>query len=625
LLDELQVILSENDNGSLNRLVGGQNNIYSWFKNGVAVVLDNRVVNSNSGLLNFNPARFEDEGTYTATVTNGSVPGLTITTTNLEVLVSSLARDRATLLSIFAKNGGASWANPNDGAITGWNANTPIANWSFVTLSTDGLRVESVDLSNVGLTGDLEKQVLAMTSLRSLNLSGNNLTRLPDFKSMPNLVSLNVSDNKLQFDDLQKNLGIQTYTYSPQKPLFARNTIKIPAGTDVPISIPVRGENLTYTWYYGSDIIPNATGSTYTIPAIGFNNMGEYSLEVSDLLVGKGFKLIIEPQEYLATAYISGNLFDKDGKVVKDGIVFLYDPKLLGQAWQEINNLISVDGTYSFTDVVLGDYAVLTIGDIEKYLPSYHESSFTWADAKVFELRRDLVGVDITYTNQVTNPELGDNSVFGVVGLDDDNFPAGFFGGRTLGRRTVANAGVAFSRLRATNRGEEVFDLVAYVLTDAEGKFSAENLKDGTYKINIEYPGVPMDPNSFLIFDLGSNGAIDQNAINLDAEVFPGGIVVQKVKETGIYRDYFKNLNIFPNPAVDYINISYERLNSENVKMEIIDLTGSKILESKLPSGFNQNIELDVTNLKAGMYIINFIDTVKGVRSITSSKLIINR
>jgi hypothetical protein len=79
---------------------------------------------------------------------------------------------------------------------------------------------------------------------------------------MPNLVSLNVSDNKLQFDDLQKNLGIQTYTYSPQKPLFARNTIKIPAGTDVPISIPVRGENLTYTWYYGSDIIPNATGST---------------------------------------------------------------------------------------------------------------------------------------------------------------------------------------------------------------------------------------------------------------------------------------------------------------------------------------------------------------------------
>jgi hypothetical protein len=101
--------------------------------------------------------------------------------------------------------------------------------------------------------------------------------------------------------------------------------------------------------------------------------------------------------------------------------------------------------------------------------------------------------------------------------------------------------------------------------------------------------------------------------------------VVQKVKETGIYREYFKNLNIFPNPAVDYINISYERLNSENVKMEIIDLTGSKILESKLPSGFNQNIELDVTNLKAGMYIINFIDTVKGVRSITSSKLIINR
>jgi hypothetical protein len=59
--------------------------------------------------------------------------------------------------------------------------------------------------------------------------------------------------------------------------------------------------------------------------------------------------------------------------------------------------------------------------------------------------------------------------------------------------------------------------------------------------------------------------------------------------------------------------------------MEIIDLTGARLLSVKLPSGFNQNVELEVTNLKAGMYIVNFVDMAKGVRSITSMKIIINK
>jgi hypothetical protein len=621
-LAELQLVLEEGIEGVINRVVGGTNNEYTWTKNQTQVPIQ------KEGRLQFAITRFEDEGVYYATVTNANVPNLTLTTKKITVLVSSLERDRASLLTIYAENGGANWVNPAGGAIVGWNATTPISQWSFVSTTSGGLRVSGVNLSNVGLTGDLNDKVLAMSALTTLNLSGNSLTRLPNFTTMVNLVSLNISDNKLQFDDLQRNLGIATYSFSPQKPLLARNLTKVPAGTDVPISVPVRGADLTYSWLFKGVKISEASGSTYTIPAIGFDNMGEYTLEVTDLLIGGGFKLTIDPQEYLATANISGKLLDTNGQSVDQGTVILYNIRPAGQAWQVISNLVTINGNYTFNDIVLDNYVVQSIGDIEEYLPSYHINSFTWSLAEVIELRKNEFDKDITYVNQVEDPVFDpedDNSVFGIVGLDDDNFPPGFFDGRTLGRRSSGNSGVSFSRLRATNRGEEEFDLVAYVLTDEEGKFSVTNLKDGTYKINIEYPGVPMDPNSFIIFDLGLNGTIDQNILNLDAEVFPDRIEVRKVAETGIYRDYFKNLNIFPNPATDYINISYERLNSDNVKMEIIDLAGSKILEAKLPSGFNQNVQLDVTQLKAGLYIINFIDTKKGVRSVTSSKIIISR
>ena len=39
--------------------------------------------------------------------------------------------------------------------------------------------------------------------------------------------------------------------------------------------------------------------------------------------------------------------------------------------------------------------------------------------------------------------------------------------------------------------------------------FTFEELPDGTYRINFEYPGVPMDTSSFVEFVLGEGGSED--------------------------------------------------------------------------------------------------------------------
>lgn len=60
-------------------------------------------------------------------------------------------------------------------------------------------------------------------------------------------------------------------------------------------------------------------------------------------------------------------------------------------------------------------------------------------------------------------------------------------------------------------------------------------------------------------------------------------------------------LNVFPNPAKDYITIS----NPENLKAdyELVDLTGKQIIRGTIQS--EKHISLNVSGLKPGNYVLN--------------------
>lgn len=67
------------------------------------------------------------------------------------------------------------------------------------------------------------------------------------------------------------------------------------------------------------------------------------------------------------------------------------------------------------------------------------------------------------------------------------------------------------------------------------------------------------------------------------------------------------NFAIFPNPAANNINIS---INQINVDMEIYNIIGEKILETKLTNFENS---IDISSLKKGAYIIKVNNTVKNI------------
>ncbi len=120
-------------------------------------------------------------------------------------------------------------------------------------------------------------------------------------------------------------------------------------------------------------------------------------------------------------------------------------------------------------------------------------------------------------------------------------------GGRVEARRKVKRAGCSLRRFVRSGRIDQdgTFVLIAYVQSDDEGRFTFTDLESGLYRFNVEYPGIPMDPNSFVEFEIGADG-MERNTFVLEATITENGIVVKRTNVLGFRRKYFKTWKYTP-------------------------------------------------------------------------------
>ena len=235
-------------------------------------------------------------------------------------------------------------------------------------------------------------------------------------------------------------------------------------------------------------------------------------------------------------------------------------------------------------------------------------------------------------------PDDGDGEVGMQVESDfvDPTDPSG----RLTARRRVQKAGCSLRRSRTAGGGrpgeifgeypgralqsDDEFELIAYKETDDNGRVTFENLPAGLYRVNIQYPGVPMDPNTFTEFEVGEDGA-ENNTLSLEATVTEGGIAVELAAELAFYRKYFKDLEVFPNPADKFLTIKYAKLVSDQVEVQLLDLRGQVILEEKVSKGYDQRMLLNVEDVEEGMYLLRFYDPKEVNGGIVSYRVLIRR
>ncbi|MEQ9301998.1 MAG: hypothetical protein RIF33_25690, partial [Cyclobacteriaceae bacterium] len=435
----------------LSRVVGGESNTYTWQKD------EQDITGGLGGVFDISSALVENEGAYTAQVTNSRVPDLTLLTEPVDFYVSSLERDRRALLALYDSTNGPGWQDPLGAEIRGWDQDTDISEWSYIQLNASGVRVEQLNLNAIGMIGPVPPMMTAMTFLREMNMANNELTELPRLANISGLQTLDVTSNRLSFDAIQPNLTIPNFSFSPQRHLAEEATNKVPQGTPYTFDFPVGGEGLRYRWFFNGAELPEEKSATLTIDSVNFEDMGNYRLVITDQLIATqdpSFRLETGDQELLATANISGSARSIEGQPITDGEVTIWGIRPLGTAYDSVGTYDYNGNQYLIPNVVLGDYIHWLIGDLTQHLPSYYKNSFTWSAADTVELRQNVIDVDITMIDSpvdlLENPD-NDNTIAGFLELDTDNFPPGTFseGGRTQARRRVRRAGVGCFRAKS--------------------------------------------------------------------------------------------------------------------------------------------------------------------------------
>ena len=152
------------------------------------------------------------------------------------------------------------------------------------------------------------------------------------------------------------------------------------------------------------------------------------------------------------------------------------------------------------------------------------------------------------------------------------------------------------------------YELIAYGETNENGEFEYGFLPEGTYRFFVEYPGIPLDESSFVQFDVGPAGVGD-NEFVLAAVVTEDGITVELI--LGITSDFFTDFSIYPNPTTELLNIRYDKILSEKMNVNLIDMNGKALMNQEILKGKDGSLQIDMRPYPSGQYILKFEDAVK--------------
>ena len=118
-------------------------------------------------------------------------------------------------------------------------------------------------------------------------------------------------------------------------------------------------------------------GAMATILAIDFDNMGTFRTEVTSSLV-PGLTIDADPQAVLAIADMQVSVTDANGDPLTaplNGSMLETTPIATGFGVLETVENVSTS-TFTFPDVVLGDYIIFIESDLDLYIPAYFGNVF---------------------------------------------------------------------------------------------------------------------------------------------------------------------------------------------------------------------------------------------------------
>jgi len=105
---------------------------------------------------------------------------------------------------------------------------------------------------------------------------------LPDLSSITTLIDLLIQENRFTFEDIEPNIRVPTFGYSPQDSVGTAQNIIGAIGSRVTVTVTVGGANNRYQWRKNGVQISGATNSSYTIASANLSDAGAYTCDITN-------------------------------------------------------------------------------------------------------------------------------------------------------------------------------------------------------------------------------------------------------------------------------------------------------------------------------------------------------
>ncbi|MDN4165297.1 T9SS type A sorting domain-containing protein [Cytophagales bacterium LB-30] len=295
---------------------------------------------------------------------------------------------------------------------------------------------------------------------------------------------------------------------------------------------------------------------------------------------------------------LQGTARTADNNPVTQGTAYMLGIRLSGQSYDTVGvATLGNNGVYQFDNLIKRSHTLAVVPDTNAnpdLLLTYLGNVQYWEEAESIFIDKDTTGIDVT-VGSIPPPPTGTGAVLGYLEEETEDEA-----GRLLARRRISGAGVSLRKDAGQNRGQNEFELVAFTYTNENGEFDFKQLNTAIYRIDVQYPGVPMDQSSFIDIEVDEN---NESQIEVEAIVTETGIVVNKLRALGIPADAFRALVIYPNPAKETLHFRLEESSISAINIDIIDLHGRTVMhvQNWNPS---ERLQLDVSALQNGLYIV---------------------
>jgi hypothetical protein len=135
-------------------------------------------------------------------------------------------------------------------------------------------------------TGTIPNDLTAADSLKWVFLNNNLFDTLPDLIVPTKFNFLEVSDNKLTFDDLEHNMDLTTvsFIYTPQDSIGVKQSVTKSVTENYSYTLVTGGTQNEYQWYKDGQILASQTSATLTLNNLALGDAGIYNCSVTNTL-----------------------------------------------------------------------------------------------------------------------------------------------------------------------------------------------------------------------------------------------------------------------------------------------------------------------------------------------------